>query len=77
MFSNFFTLNTADLAKGLVVAALTAFLGMIVQALGSHGLDVGSYDWTFILNSTLTATGAYLTKNLFTAQNGKVFGHIG
>jgi hypothetical protein len=75
--STLFKLNGADLAKGVVVAALTAFLTAIVQALAGHGLDVASYDWAFIAKVTVMATGGYLSKNLFTTEDGKVLGFIG
>jgi hypothetical protein len=62
--SNFFSINTADLARGLVVAALTASASLtaIVQALSGHGLDVVSYDWPFIAKAALSAAGGYLNR---------------
>ena len=77
MFSKFFTLDTADLAKGLVVAVLAALLTAIAQALTAHGFDFASYDWELILNVSLGAGGSYISKNLLTADNGKFMGTIG
>ena len=74
--SAFLRLNLRDLINGLVVAVGAVVLGALQQALSQHGLDVASYDWNAILDMALTAAGAYLSKNLFTAKNGKVFGKI-
>ncbi len=75
--SQFFSLDKADLVKGLVVAALVALLGALQQSLTGQGLDIMSYDWASILDVTWKATAAYLVKNVFTSANGKVFGKIG
>jgi hypothetical protein len=74
--SSFFSLNRADLLKGLVVAVLVALLGAVQQALTGHGLDVTSFDWAGILDVSWKAGLAYLGKNLFTTSDGKFAGII-
>lgn len=75
--SNFLSLNMSDVAKALALAAITAFIGAVQQALTAHGLEIGMYDWGAILNVTLSAAVAYLVKNVLSDEHGKVFGRIG
>ncbi len=77
MSSNLLNLNIQDLVKGAALAAIVALLGVAQQALLVHGFDVVSYDWSGIFNVTISATVAYLTKNLLSDQNGAVLGRYG
>ncbi|MEK6882259.1 MAG: hypothetical protein AABY22_21755 [Nanoarchaeota archaeon] len=76
-YSKFLRLGQSDLVKGLVVAVLAVVLGAIQNGLTVHGLDFTSYDWRGILDLSWKVAGVYLTKNLLTAENGKVLGRIG
>lgn len=75
--SDFLKLNWSDFAKGLVLAVIVAFIGVIEQALTAHGFDFGAYDWSGIVTVCLEAFGAYLAKNLLSDSNGAVLGAIG
>jgi hypothetical protein len=77
MNSSFFKLDGSDLAKGVALAVITAVLGAIQQALSAHGFDVAAYDWSGIVDVAGTAFIAYLGKNLFSTEDGKVLGFIG
>lgn len=72
--SAFFSLNKADIWKGLIVAGLAAFLGALQQALTGNGLDVAAYDWGGILNVVILAAGSYLSKNLLSNTEGSFAG---
>lgn len=76
-YSKMFTLNFADLAKGIALAVIVVVLGALQQALTAHGFDFASYDWGGILKLAETAGGSYLIKNFFSTSDGKVFGKIG
>lgn len=76
LFSSFFTLNRRDLINGLVVAVLGAFLAALQQGLAMHGLDLASYDWKLIVDVSLTAAGAYISKNLFSDKSGSFAGVV-
>ena len=75
--SKFLRLGQSDLIKGLIVAILAVILSAFQEGLTAHGLDFASYDWKGILDISWKAAGIYLTKNLLTAENGKVLGRIG
>jgi hypothetical protein len=77
MNSSFFRLDSSDLAKGVALAVITAVLGALQQALTAHGLDVGAYDWALIGQTAGAAFIAYLGKNFFSTEDGKVLGFIG
>lgn len=70
-----FKLNLMDVFRGFVVAILTgawlAIAGLFVQ-----DFDVFSADWTAIgklaVNGGFFSFAGYITKNLLTADNGKV-----
>lgn len=70
-------LNKNDFIKTGVVVVLAAFVGSFQQALTDHGLSFSQYDWSHIFNVAWGAGAAYISKNLFTTSNGKVFGKIG
>lgn len=75
--SSLFRLNVQDLAKGLVIAVIAVVLGALQQAVTSHGFDIASYNWSSIVDIAWKAGGLYLSKNLLSDQNGRVFGKIG
>lgn len=77
IYSQLFSLNVQDVVKAVAVAVFAAVLGALQQAVTAHGFDVGAYDWGAILTIAGQAGAAYLAKNFLSADNGKVFGHIG
>lgn len=80
MNSKPFRLDVSDFLKGAVVAVIVAILGAVQQALSAHGLDVGAWDWGFILNLGVSTFIGYLGKNFISDEEGKVltpFGRVG
>jgi hypothetical protein len=69
MNSTFMNLNVNDFIKGLAVAVLTSVLTIVYNTLQTGSL---SFDWTAIATTALTATIAYLMKNLLTNTEGKM-----
>jgi len=61
--SEFMTLNWQDLAKGLVIAALTPVLVIIQQSVDAGSLTL---NWKSIAMAAIAGGCAYLLKNLFT-----------
>lgn len=79
--SNMFNLNWQDLARGLVVAILVGIILPILAAIQTPGFDAFHANWHEVLvlaiNGGLAGFAGYITKNFFTASNGKVLGTIG
>lgn len=69
MNSSFLKLNIKDFLKGLIVAIISAVLGVI-----STSLQLGSltFDWKLIGTIALSAGVAYITKNLFQNSSGDI-----
>ena len=65
--SIFGTLNLKDFLKGLVVAVLTAVIGIISTSLQAGSL---TFDWKQIGTIALSAGLAYIGKNLFSNSQG-------
>ena len=74
--SAFLKLNKSDFYKSLVVVVLASILPVINESVQSGSFDIFSYDWVWIGKLAINAAGAYLLKNLLTAENGKVLGRI-
>lgn len=75
--SSMFSLNLRDVAKGLVLAVISAVVTYVYQATLVPGFTFGMID----LNACLTIGGvagvSYLVKNYFSTPDGKVMGVIG
>ena len=69
MKSNFLSLNWADFGKGLLVAVLSAVLGVVTTSLNAGSL---TFDWKVIGTVALSAGLAYITKNFFSNSVGQV-----
>lgn len=76
MNSGIFKLNIRDVVKGLVVAVLTPVFAALLHAMSVPGFDFMVYDWQSLGMLGLSAGAAYLLKNLFSDDQGKVFGAI-
>jgi hypothetical protein len=63
--SSFLSLNVNDLIKGIIMAFLAAFLITIYGVLNGGGFPSHS-EWVDALHAAITATLAYLLKNVFT-----------
>lgn len=77
MNSAFLKLNAGDFARGAALAIIVAVLGGIQQMFAGHGFDFASWNWGMIGDLALTAFSGYLSKNLLSNENGKMFGKIG
>lgn len=85
--SGMYSLNLQDLGRGLVTAVAGGVALAVLAVLGNvfgAGFDAWSVDWVKVFHDVINAAvmGAeggfvgYLSKNFFTASNGKVFGKI-
>ena len=61
--SKFFTLNSQDFIKGLIMAIGGAVFAIIAPSINSGNLVI---DWTLIWHTALSTALIYLGKNLFT-----------
>lgn len=73
------TLNKGDVVRGFAVAIFTG-AWLSIAGLFVNGFDVFSADWVAIgklaVNGGFFALVGYISKNLMTATNGKLFGVI-
>jgi hypothetical protein len=65
--SKFFSLNSSDFIKGLVVAVLSAVITLLYSTIQTGTLTI---DWKQIGIVALTSALAYITKNLVTNSDG-------
>lgn len=76
--SGMFKLNSGDLFRGVIVAFLGGAILPILAILQTPGFDVTHASWSQVLvlalNGGLASFSGYITKNLLTAENGKVLG---
>ena len=69
--SALFKLNLRDALNGFLIAFLTAFLSAIVSGLNS-GIFPALADFKAFAFIGITAGVSYITKNLFTNNNGEL-----
>lgn len=74
--SAIFKLDKNDLLRGLVVAAVSALLSVIVRLIESKGFGLDMADLQMILSTVLLSTLSYLSKNLATDQLGRLGGKL-
>lgn len=77
MPSDLFRLNLNDFWKGMIVAVFAAVLTYVASAVNAPGFSFASLDVNLILKVAVGALVGYLSKNLLTAENGKILGRIG
>jgi hypothetical protein len=70
-FSALFSLNLRDALNGFLIAFLTAFLSAVVSGLNS-GVFPALPDLKAFAMIGITAGVSYITKNLFTNNNGEL-----
>ena len=63
------TLKLSDFWRGLIVAAITAPLTIILQSVSAGTLV---FDWKAIVAAALTGGIAYILKNLGTGSGGQI-----
>ena len=73
MKSNIFQLLRNDIVRGFVMAIIGSMLTLLYGVLQNGG----SIDWNQIGMAGLLAGIAYLIKNFFSDEEGKVFGAFG
>jgi len=76
MNSQFLRLNTSDFVKGLIVAIAASVVTYLASALNAPGFDWTTLDWNYILKIAFTSFMGYISKNLLSNSEGKVFGKI-
>jgi hypothetical protein len=69
--SNFLSLNLKDFGKGLLLAVLTAVLGLVYTLLKDKGFDLTGADLQEILKVALIAFLGYITKNFLSNNEGQ------
>lgn len=74
--SELFKVKARDFLKGIVVFVLTAVFTKFASEMNLPGFDFVSYDWHALWTVATTAFFSYMTKQFFTAENGKLFGKI-
>jgi hypothetical protein len=72
-----FKLAWADLARGAVLAVLTAVLTSLQQAISEGNIDPAAWNWRTIGGVALAALVGYLLKNLLSDNDGRFAGKIG
>lgn len=72
--SNLFKLDSKDLLRGLILASLTAVLGLVYQLLQNQGFSLSLEDLSNVLKIAITSGLGYLLKNLATDDGGKLMG---
>lgn len=73
-------LNRGDFLRGAVTAAFAAVVGVIFGIVNQPNFDLFAVDWAAVMKSAVNAAfyGAvgYLSKNLVTDTEGKIFGRL-
>lgn len=72
--SDLFKLNWTDIGRGVAMAVLGAFLSTFLTALQVPGFQFDTIDWQTLLRGALVAGVAYLVKNFFSDNQGKLGG---
>ena len=69
MFSRLWSVKLSDWQRALVVAVITAPLGIVYDTVSSGSFD---FDWKAILRAAILGFIAYFGKNFVTGSNGKL-----
>lgn len=72
MKSKLYSIGTSDVAKGFVVAVITAILTWLLQAIDAPDFSVYRIDWTEIARIATSAGIAYIVKNFLSNEQGQV-----
>jgi len=70
--SNFFSLNLRDFAKGFAVFIITTILSAVGKYVDAGVIPTTATQWKEIGMVALTASVAYILKNLFTNSADKI-----
>lgn len=80
MHSELGKLTSNDFVRGAVTAVFAAIIMVVVGFVNQPDFNVFTADWGAILaqavNAAIVSFGAYISKNLLTASNGKIFGTL-
>lgn len=78
--SDLFKLNSRDFINGAFMAILGGLALPVLAAVQTPGFDIATVDLGAILNLAINGAimgfATYISKNVFTAENGKLFGKI-
>ena len=69
--SNFLSVNLKDFGKGLLLAVITAVLGVVYALLKDKGFDFTGADLQEILKVALITFLGYITKNFLSNSEGQ------
>jgi hypothetical protein len=72
-----FRAKAADLAKGVIVAALSAVFAALAQAMNVPGFDFATFNWEQLGTIAITAGMAYIAKNYLSDERGAFLGRVG
>lgn len=71
-----FKLKNVDAIKGLAIAVLAAVFTWLAQVLNVPGFDFATFNWGELFRIAIVAAVAYFSKNLLTADDGRLFGTL-
>lgn len=74
MRSKLLKLNLNDFTKGFIIFTGSALLNSLYQFISKCGIEC--VDWNIVANVGLSAAIAYLLKNYFTDQAGRLGGKL-
>lgn len=74
--STLFSLKLRDFGKGLLIALGAAVFTSLAAALNTPGFDFSAFDFGELLRVALAAGMAYIVKNYFSDENGRLMGKI-
>jgi len=72
MKSKLYSINLKDVAKGLIVAVLSAVLTWLLQALNAPGFDFYQMNYSEVGRVAFAAGIAYVVKNYLSNADGQV-----
>jgi hypothetical protein len=74
--SSLFRINIKDVARGLIVAVASAVFLFLGTALTAADFNFATFDWNLLIKVASSAALAYLSKNFFSDNSGKLMGKI-
>ena len=73
-------LNSNDFIRGAATAVFASIVAVIYGVVFKEGFDLFSVDWAeiarMVVNAAIYSFVGYMSKNMLTAENGKIFGKI-
>lgn len=76
MNSKFGSLNLRDLLHGFFITVLSSVLTILIQLIQNGGLNLTKEDLYQLATVAIVSGLSYLSKKLFSDENGKVVGKL-